>query len=80
MKRMMLVVALAGSFALSAHAEDTASADTPARTIKEAPTGTRIQRLPDITVNPTSVSRGPAVREAGEQAPEMTDEADFLAE
>jgi len=80
MKRMMLVVALAGTCALSANAEDTAQADTPARTIKEAPTGTRIQRLPDITVNPGSVSRGPAVRDATERAPEPATEADFLAE
>ena len=79
MNRLILTLALsAAAFAVSAE-DNVANAETRSEAAaKVAPTGSRIQRLPDITVIPGAVGRHGGTTDARARKPAHADEQAFL--
>ena len=79
MKTTLFLAGLAlASLATPAFADEPADR-AEARGKQDAPTGSRIQRLPDITVIPGSISRGGTAAHRTERRPARVDEEAFLA-
>ncbi|MBK8283605.1 MAG: hypothetical protein IPK97_01320 [Ahniella sp.] len=79
MNRLILTLALtAAAFAATAD-DNTANTETRSEAAaKVAPTGSRIQRLPDITVIPGAVGRHAGAADARARKPQQADEQAFL--
>ncbi len=79
MNRLILTLALSvAAFAASADDNATNAETRSEAAAKVAPTGSRIQRLPDITVIPGAVSRHSGAVDARARKPQQADEQSFL--